>query len=236
MDFKQAIKEIKVLLGMEKDETEVKFETAKLKDGTIIEYENLEVGTIVYVVTPAKEATEDSEATEKTTTPAPEGSHELEDGTIVTVDAEGKITEVKPKEEEPKEEPKVENAEQFKQKFQEATNEELTSGLNWMLDYVYGLENKVWSLQTLVDQHEVAKEEMSVRLAKIEGAMAAMFGQFEKMEPMATEFSTIKEKVETIESTPAGKSIFTKEAKDEKTLTLAEQRIEAIKNLKTNKK
>jgi len=230
MDFKQAIKEIKVLLGMETQETsEVKFETAKLKDSEIVvEYENLEVGTIVYIVTPA------TEETEETKNPAPEGTHELEDGTKITVDVEGKITEVvKPEvveEEENKEEEteEVKAKKEFMSKFFAEVNDETQNQLNWLGEYVWNLETKIWILE---DKVKVI-DEINLKLAKIEGAIAAMFGQFETMEPMVSEFSAVKERIEAIENTPGGKSIFNKESKETKELTLAEQRVEAIKKLR----
>lgn len=62
----------------------------KLKDGvTVLEAESFEVGKEVMVV-----------AEDGTKTPAPEGEHQLEDDSFIVVDAEGKITEVKPKVEE----------------------------------------------------------------------------------------------------------------------------------------
>lgn len=71
------------------DET-VKLAQMKLKDGvTVLEAESFEVGKEVMVV-----------AEDGTKTPAPEGEHQLEDDSFIVVDAEGKITEVKPKAEE----------------------------------------------------------------------------------------------------------------------------------------
>jgi len=68
------------------DET-VKLAQMKLKDGvTVLEAESFEVGKEVVVV-----------AEDGTKTPAPEGEHQLEDDSFIVVDAEGKITEVKPK-------------------------------------------------------------------------------------------------------------------------------------------
>lgn len=62
---------------------EVNFKEAKLKDGTIVQYEGeLNVGTALNVIDAGGGVS-----------PAPNGSHELEDGTIVTV-AEGFITEI----------------------------------------------------------------------------------------------------------------------------------------------
>lgn len=69
-------------------ETKETFIDAKLMDGTIIRYESLEVGMPLLVIDEAGNEL-----------PAPDGEHELEDGTKVTVEA-GIITEVASKEEE----------------------------------------------------------------------------------------------------------------------------------------
>ena len=93
-----AIKEGFASLSLSTETTEVveiteepiKLAQMKLKDGvTVLEAESFEVGKEVMVV-----------AEDGTKTPAPEGEHQLEDDSFIVVDAEGKITEVKPKAEE----------------------------------------------------------------------------------------------------------------------------------------
>lgn len=77
--YKTKLNEIKLALGLE-----VKMVEATLKDGvTKVETEALEAGSKIFVV---------SDSDEKAA--APEGVHELEDGTKVTVDAQGTITQV----------------------------------------------------------------------------------------------------------------------------------------------
>ena len=88
MDAKTAVKQIRILLGMEQKpeaETEVTVQlaTAKLKDGTEISYDKLEEGGVCTI----------GDAV------APAGDYELEDGSIVSVGDEGVITSVKPVEE-----------------------------------------------------------------------------------------------------------------------------------------
>lgn len=68
-----------------KEKEEMKFDQATLTDGTVIEYEALEVGQAVFVVA-------DGESI-----PAPEGTHSLSgelEGVSIIVDASGVITEV----------------------------------------------------------------------------------------------------------------------------------------------
>jgi chromosome segregation ATPase len=93
MDLKERIK---VALGINEEATEVKLAfQAKLVDGTIItsEADEMAVGVLVSILS------EDGE-----TTPMPEGTYELEDGTKFTVDAEGLVTEIADVEEEVEEE------------------------------------------------------------------------------------------------------------------------------------
>ena len=74
---------------------EQKFTEAKLKDGTVVAYEGeLTVGTTLFV--------RDEAGAEL---PAPEGAHELDNGTIVTVDATGVVIDIK--EPEAEEDPNV---------------------------------------------------------------------------------------------------------------------------------
>ena len=97
-NIKQSIKElvgdekftkIRVLLGLETmPVAEVKKEEkmmgeGKLKDGTMITYDELQVGSSIMVVT------------DQGTNPAPDGTHELENGTKVTT-VNGLITEIVP--------------------------------------------------------------------------------------------------------------------------------------------
>src|SRR5574343_11356 len=79
----------KILNVFLKDETPVQLEQKTLEDGTVIEYESLDVGKPVMVVVEGQD-------------PAPlaDGEYELDDQIMVI--AEGKIAEIKPKEEEEK--------------------------------------------------------------------------------------------------------------------------------------
>ena len=94
MNLNEAIEKLSGLVSKFNAEptTEQTFIDAKLMDGTIIRYESLEVGMPLMVIDEAGNEL-----------PAPDGEHELEDGTKVTVEA-GIITEVASKEEEAPEE------------------------------------------------------------------------------------------------------------------------------------
>ena len=90
MNLNEAIEKLSGLVSKFNAEptTEQTFIDAKLMDGTIVRYEKLEVGMPLLVIDEAGNEL-----------PAPDGEHELEDGTKVTIEA-GIITEVASKEEE----------------------------------------------------------------------------------------------------------------------------------------
>jgi len=89
MEAQEAIKRIKIALGMEKPEQE--FKEAKLADGvTIVTWEGELEGAELMIVS------------EEGKIPAPDGDHTLESGEIVTV-ADGKVIAITPKKEEEEE-------------------------------------------------------------------------------------------------------------------------------------
>tara|TARA_R110002020_G_scaffold17386_2_gene61133 strand:- start:2940 stop:3593 length:654 start_codon:yes stop_codon:yes gene_type:complete len=116
MDLKERIK---VALGINEEATEIKLAfQAKLVDGTIItsEADEMAVGVLVSILS------EDGE-----TTPMPEGTYELEDGTKFTVDAEGMVAEIADVEEEVDAEDKDE--EDYKEEKEEMSIEDKEAAL-----------------------------------------------------------------------------------------------------------
>lgn len=81
MTSKEAIEKIRVLLF---GKTEVKFAEATLKDGMVISYEMLEPGQMIYKMV------------EGVTEPLAEGEYEMEDGSILVIDANSILVEIKP--------------------------------------------------------------------------------------------------------------------------------------------
>lgn len=189
---------IKVLLGMD-----VKMVDALLKDGvTRVSAESLEPGSKVFVV---------SESGEKA--PAPEGIHELEDGTEIYVDAEGTITEVEAPEkevEETKEEVKVEaqevpageeSAKQPTKSEKEVTKEEEME------------TEKDKAINEAMEKVMMAVEAVAKEIGSIKEEMASMKTKFEKMSktPGSSKISTfnydaegssdpIEDRLETLKS------------------------------------
>jgi hypothetical protein len=91
MNAKEALKEIRVMLGMEPkaEATSIELAEATLVDGTVVKVEGeLEEGKSLVVVT------------EEGDVPAPEGVHETSDGKLITVDASGVIISIEDKPEE----------------------------------------------------------------------------------------------------------------------------------------
>jgi hypothetical protein len=139
MNAKETLKQVRTLLGFE-EEKSVAFETAMLKDGTIVKWEGeLSVGTIVMVETAEGDI------------PAPDATHEIEDGTLVTT-LDGVVTEiVKPEMETPEVEISVE-AEEF-------------ATVSHFNEVVESLESKIAqltaSIESLVSERVSHKEAMS---------------------------------------------------------------------------
>jgi len=82
MNAKETLKEIRTMLGFSDEPIAVELATATLTDGTIIEWEGeLAIGTAVFV------------QTAEGSIPAPDATHEVEGGTLVTT-VGGLVTEI----------------------------------------------------------------------------------------------------------------------------------------------
>jgi hypothetical protein len=82
MNAKETLKEIRTMLGFSEEEIKVEMATATLTDGTIVEWEGeLMVGTAIFV------------QTAEGSIPAPDATHEVEGGLLVTT-VGGLVTEI----------------------------------------------------------------------------------------------------------------------------------------------
>lgn len=82
MNAKQTLKEIRTMLGFSEEEIKVEMAVATLTDGTIIEWEgDLAIGTAIFV------------QTAEGNIPAPDATHEVEGGKLVTT-VDGLVTEI----------------------------------------------------------------------------------------------------------------------------------------------
>jgi len=194
--YKLKLNQVREILGMD-----VKLESAKLQDGvTVVEYEKLEVGMPVFVVS------EDG----STKTPAPEGEHVLEDGTVIEVDAQGVIAEISTKEaevaedeapvaeeavievagEEVIEEPKIDVA------MEESIIEKVTEKVAEQMKAIFEAVEEVAKEVSIVKEEMGAMKTKMEKFAKAPAAAAA---------PRVTnitneEFSALESKVEFIKS------------------------------------
>lgn len=197
MTTSEALEKIKSLLFTEnKPEQKFAMVEGKLVDGTIVKYD-LETGVIFTIGADGADV------------PAPVGEHELETGEIVVVLEEGKIAEVKKKEEE-----KVEIE-------IEAAKDEV------IVDEQPKIEEKMSAME---EKYSALEE----KVAELSKQLEAMTSKSEKMSE-AVRLST--EVIEAIAKDPSDKAIqkpntFSKELKDEK-----EERFnklqKAFQNLKT---
>jgi hypothetical protein len=127
MEAQEAIKRIKIALGMEKPEQE--FKEAKLADGvTIVTWEGELEGAELMIVS------------EEGKIPAPDGDHTLESGEIVTV-ADGKVIAITPKKEEETEEAEVEI--ELKEEKKEYDMEAINTMLKECMAKIEVLEKKM---------------------------------------------------------------------------------------------
>ena len=154
--YQSKLNQIKIALGMD-----VKMVEAILKDGvTKVSAETLEPGSKIYVV-----------AEDGTKAPAPEGIHQLEDGTEVYVDANGTITQV----EAPELEVEVEAAETpaeipaGEDTAEQPTKSEATITKEEMASYVDSMYEKVMmAIEEVAKEVGIVKEEMNSYKTKME--------------------------------------------------------------------
>jgi hypothetical protein len=144
-------------------ETKETFIDAKLMDGTIIRYESLEVGMPLLVIDEAGNEL-----------PAPDGEHELEDGTKVTVEA-GIITEVASKEEEAPEEEEA-PIEQPMAAVETVSKEDFET-----------LKNEVAELKTKFEEFSTINETLSADNIAMKEIVKETFSIVEKLANVPTE-------------------------------------------------
>ena len=180
--YQEKLNQIKIALGME-----VKMVEATLKDGvTRVETEALEPGSKIYVV---------SETGEKA--PAPEGIHELEDGTKVEVDSEGTISQV----EKPEAEVEVE-IEAEAEKPSEIPAGEKTAEQPTKSEATITKEEMASYVDTMMEKVMMAIEEVAKEVGTVKEEMASYKSKMEKMSktPGATKITTFNNEAPTATS------------------------------------
>lgn len=152
--FKEKLDQIKVMLGLQ----EVKLAESLLEDGvTKVTADVFEPGNLLSVVSESGE-----------TAPAPEGTHKLEDGTKVTVDAEGKILSVEaPEVKETKTEVEVEMAEEVIEET-EVKLEETPVQVDPNAEILNMVKQCMEAIETVATELGNMKTEMAAYKAKFE--------------------------------------------------------------------
>jgi hypothetical protein len=184
----------KIKMLFEATPIEASFLDAKLVDGTIVRVEgdSFKVGDAVKVITEAGE-----------TVQAPEGEHELEDGTVIVIDAEGNITEVRNIEAEMAEEAPVDAIEPTVEMVEESPIEEVVETVTEteLADRVAALEE---ALAMLIDHMKTMMEKNQAEMTATKEALSKVTAEKELLEkaPAAKAVITKKfEKTEVVKST-----------------------------------
>ena len=156
------LNKIKVLLGMEETpqveeatpqeleeaKEQLKFEDAALEDGTIISAEAFEVGNAVFIVV------------EEEQQPLPVGEYALADGSLLVVEEEGIIAEIKAADEETEEEV-VEQSEEVVEQSADDSKEAIIQAIGVM-------ENLLQEFNALKEEFASIKAEAKENAAKVE--------------------------------------------------------------------
>ncbi len=157
------LNKIKVLLGMEEtpqvDEAtpqemeeakeQLKFEEAALEDGTIISADAFEVGNAVFIVV------------EEDRQPLPVGEYALADGSLLVVEEEGVIADIKAADEEVEEVAEEEVVEQSVEEAQDDSKEAIIQAIGVM-------ENLLQEFNALKEEFASIKEEAKENAVKVE--------------------------------------------------------------------
>jgi hypothetical protein len=159
------LNKIKVLLGMEETpqveeatpqemeeaKEQLRFEEAALEDGTIISADAFEVGNAVFIVV------------EEDQQPLPVGEYALADGSLLVVEEEGVIAEIKSADEEVEEEVEevVEQSEEVVEQSSDDSKEAIIQAIGVM-------ENLLQEFNALKEEFASIKAEAQENAAKVE--------------------------------------------------------------------
>lgn len=166
------LNKIKVLLGMEEtpqvDEAtpqemeeakeQLKFEEAALEDGTIISADAFEVGNAVFIVV------------EEDQQPLPVGEYALADGSLLVVEEEGVIADIKAADQEVEEEVEevVEQSEEVIEQSADDSKEAIIQAIGVLENLVQEFESMKAKVDSLSENFETVKAEAEVNAAKVE--------------------------------------------------------------------
>jgi hypothetical protein len=157
----ETLNKIKILLGMEAEQEltpqemeeakeQMKFEEAQLEDGTVISADKFEVGEAVFILV------------EEERQPLPVGEYALADGSLLVVEEEGIIAEIKAVEE-PEEAP-------VEEEMQEVDNSKdaLVQAIGVLENLVQEFESIKTEFSSLKEEYSKVKEEAKELETKVE--------------------------------------------------------------------
>ena len=158
------LNKIKVLLGMEETpqveeatpqeleeaKEQLKFEDAALEDGTIISAEAFEVGNAVFIVV------------EEEQQPLPVGEYAMADGSLLVVEEEGIIAEIKAADEETEEEVEEEVVEQSEEVVEQSADDSKEA----IIQAIGVMENLLQEFNALKEEFASIKAEAKENAAK----------------------------------------------------------------------
>jgi len=152
MKSNEVLNQIKTVLGIDLEKKEIKLESLKLENGTVVEAESFEAGNDIFIVT------EDEKVA------LPVGEYMLEDSRLLVVEEEGKIADVREVSDEVPEETEdlVEEDLSEKDLSEETELEEVDDA------YLKGMEIRIKNLEDAIadlkaDKVEASKVEEEVK-------------------------------------------------------------------------
>ena len=160
------LNKIKVLLGMEETpqveeatpqeleeaKEQLKFEDAALEDGTIISAEAFEVGNAVFIVV------------EEEQQPLPVGEYAMADGSLLVVEEEGVIAEIKAADEEVEEVAEEEVVEQSEEVVEQSSDDSKEA----IIQAIGVMENLLQEFNALKEEFASIREEAKENAVKVE--------------------------------------------------------------------
>jgi hypothetical protein len=183
MKASEIVESIKQVLGMELAEVKVELEERKLENGTRIEAESFEKGKSVFILTDDEKVA------------MPVGEYLFEDGTLLVVEEEGVIADVR--EDVDDEVPQKEEAGEEKEEMKEEEMDEEADVADWkgMEKRIKNLEDAIADLKSDKQDRNSKEEEMYSEEKKEEKVEAAKV-ELNEVEVSAEPISHNPEKIE----------------------------------------
>ena len=186
MKASEILASIKEVLGMELSEVKVELEERKLENGTRIEAESFEKGKSVFILTDDEKVA------------MPVGEYLFEDGTLLIVEEEGVIADVRedvddevPQKEEAKEEDKEEMKEEEEDKYDEEADV-----ADWK-----GMEKRIKNLEDAIADLKADKENKNSKEVEASEEVKEEVKE-EKVEASKVELNEVEVKPEPISHNP----------------------------------